>query len=82
MGAVCCLYVNPETDDFWLIDYPLYDLDGDGKSKLDHVRDRLTNVVHHKRLAFQAVFMELVRHQGTDAVDQVAAESLLLPAQS
>lgn len=50
------LYVNPETDDFWLIDYRLYDLGGDRKSKLDHVHDTL--IVHHKRLPFQAALMD------------------------
>ena len=45
-----CVYVNPALDLFWLIDYRLYDPDGDGKSKLDHVREMLTNVVYHKQL--------------------------------
>ena len=42
IGVVTCVYVNPETDQFWLIDYRIYDPDGDGKSKLDHVREMLT----------------------------------------
>jgi hypothetical protein len=58
IGVVTCVYVNPELDQFWLIDYRLYDPDGDGQSKLDHVRDRLGNVVHHKRLPFHAVLMD------------------------
>lgn len=58
IGVVTCVYGNPETDDFWLIDYRLYDPDGDGKSKLDHVRDLLTNVVHQKHLPFRAVLMD------------------------
>jgi hypothetical protein len=37
IGLVSCLYVNPHTRQFWVIDYRLYDPDGDGKSKLDHV---------------------------------------------
>jgi hypothetical protein len=65
IGVVTCVDVNPETDQFWPIDYRLYDPDGDGKSKLDPVRDMLTNVVHHKRLPFYATLMAyLVRHQG------------------
>jgi hypothetical protein len=39
IGVVTCVYVNPETDQFWLIDYRIYDPEGDGKSKLDHARD-------------------------------------------
>jgi hypothetical protein len=45
IGVVTCVYVNPNTDQFWLIDYRIYDPAGDGKSKLDHVREMLTNVV-------------------------------------
>jgi hypothetical protein len=46
------------TDQFRLIDYRLYDPDGDGKSRLDHVQDMPTNAVHHKRLPFGAVLMD------------------------
>jgi hypothetical protein len=58
IGVVTCVYVNPDTDQFWLIDYRISDPDGDGKSKLDHVREMLTNVVYHKQLPFQAVLMD------------------------
>jgi hypothetical protein len=58
IGVVTCVYVNPETDQFWLIDYRLYDPDGDGHSKLDHAREMLTNVVHQKRLPCHAVLMD------------------------
>lgn len=58
IGVVTCVYVNPETDQFWLIDYRLYDPEGDGHSKLDHVHEMLTNVVHQKRLPVQAVLMD------------------------
>ena len=58
IGVVTCVYVNPDTDQFWLIDYRIYDPDGDGKSKLDHVREMLTHVVYHKQLPFQAVLMD------------------------
>ncbi len=58
IGVVTCVYVNPKTDQFWLIDYRIYDPAGDGKSKIDHVRDMLTNVVYHKQLPFRAVLMD------------------------
>jgi hypothetical protein len=58
IGGVSCLYVNPETEDFRRIDYRLYDPEGDGKSKLDHVHDMLTNVVHHQRPPFRAVLRD------------------------
>jgi hypothetical protein len=58
IGVVTCVYVNPERDQFWLIDYRIYDPDGDGKTKLDHVREMLTNVVYQKCLPFWAVLMD------------------------
>ena len=58
IGVVTCVYVHPALDLFWLIDYRISDPDGDGKSKLDHVREILTTVVSHKQLPFQAVFMD------------------------
>lgn len=38
IGLVTCVYVNPATDQFWIIVYVyrIYDPDGDGKTKLDH----------------------------------------------
>src|SRR5215211_1782536 len=58
IGVVTCVYVNPEADQFWLIDYRIYDPEGDGKTKLDHVREMLQNVAHQKHLPFQAVLMD------------------------
>jgi hypothetical protein len=58
IGVVTCIYINPEADQFWLIDYRIYDPEGDGKSKLDHVREMLTNLVYHKQLPFRAVLMD------------------------
>ncbi|HSX83156.1 MAG TPA: transposase [Candidatus Saccharimonadia bacterium] len=51
-------YVHPDTDQCWLLDYRIYAPDGDGKSKRDHVREMLTNVVYQKHLPFQAVLMD------------------------
>ena len=58
IGVVTCVYVNPELDQFWIIDYRIYDPDRDGKSKLDHVREMVLAVVHHKQLPFRAVLMD------------------------
>ena len=58
IGVVSCVYVNPSLDQFWLIDYRLYDPAGDGHGKLDHVHEMLINLVHQKRLPFYAVFMD------------------------
>ena len=58
IGIVTCVYVNPHSGQFWIIDYRIYDPDGDGKSKLDHVHEILMNVVYQKRLLFRAVLMD------------------------
>jgi DDE superfamily endonuclease len=58
IGMVNCVYVNPDLNLFWIIDFRLYDIEGDGKTKLDHLQDMLNNVVQHKRLPFVAVLMD------------------------
>ena len=58
IGIVTCVYVNPELDQFWIIDYRIFDPAGDGKTKLDHVQELLLNCVHPKRLQFWAVLMD------------------------
>jgi hypothetical protein len=58
IGVVTCVYVHPDLDQFWLIDYRIYDPQGDGKSKLDHVQEMLSHLVYHKKLPFQAVLMD------------------------
>jgi hypothetical protein len=58
IGVVTCVYVNPDCDQFWIIDYRLYDPAGDGKTKLVHVHDMLQNVVYQKQLPFRAVLMD------------------------
>ena len=52
------MYVNGETGQFWVIDYRLYDPDGDGQSKLDHVAQMLNSVVYSKQLPFTTVLMD------------------------
>jgi Transposase DDE domain len=58
IGIVTCVYVNPVSQQFWLIDYRIFDPDGDGKTKLDHVREMLTNCVYQKQLRFCGVLMD------------------------
>ena len=40
------------------MDYRIYDPEGDGKTKLDHVQEMLTGLVHSKRVAFDRVLMD------------------------
>lgn len=58
IGMVNCLYVNPDSGEYWIIDYRIYEPDGDGKSKLDHVRDMLTGAIADKQLPFATVLMD------------------------
>lgn len=58
IGVVTCVYINPDTDQFWIIDYRIYDPDGDGKSKLDHVREMLDNALTAKQLPARGVLMD------------------------
>src|SRR5215212_6930747 len=58
IGVVTCVYINPEVDQFWIIDYRVYDPDGDGKTKLDHVREMLNNAYADKGLPFRGVLMD------------------------
>ena len=66
IGVVTCVYVNPERDRFWVIDYRLYVPDGpegDGHTKPEHVRDMLLAVLNpahpaHKPLPVRAVLMD------------------------
>jgi len=41
VGVVSCVYVNPTTEHFWVIDYRIFDPDTDGFTKIDHVREML-----------------------------------------
>ena len=58
IGVVTCVYVNPFQDRFWIIDYRIYDPQGDGKTKLDHVMEMLSLLVYQKHLPFQTVLMD------------------------
>ena len=58
IGMVNCLYVNPDSGQSWIVDYRIYDPDGDGKSKLDHVQEMLVSLVDGKRVTFDRVLMD------------------------
>jgi len=58
IGIVTCLYVNPELNKFWLIDYRLFAPDEDGKTKLDHAQEMFDLAIHSKQLEFRCVLMD------------------------
>lgn len=58
IGLVNCIYVNPETNEYWSIDYRIFDPDCDGKSKMDHVAEMLSNAFNAKKLPFSTVLVD------------------------
>lgn len=58
IGVVNCVYVHPETEQFWIIDYRVFDPDGDGKTKLDHVREMLISLIADKQISVRTVLMD------------------------
>jgi SRSO17 transposase len=58
IGIVTCVYVNPDTEQFWVIDYRIFDPDRDGRSKLDHLLDMWRTILHVEELPFRTVLMD------------------------
>lgn len=58
IGMLNCLYVNPESGQYWIVDYRIFDPEGDGKTKIDHVRDMLVRLVASKGVAFTRVLVD------------------------
>jgi hypothetical protein len=58
IGIVTCVYVNPDEDRFRITDFRISDPDGDGKTKLGHMTDMLTDCVYHRKLGFCAVLTD------------------------
>lgn len=57
IGVVNCVYYNPELDQFWILDYRIYDKSGDGKTKLDHVLD-MFDQARLKGILFTTILMD------------------------
>ena len=58
IGIVNCIYVNPKTLNFWVIDYRIFNPDNDGLTKVDHVKNMLKGIVYQKYLPFDTVLMD------------------------
>ena len=58
ISVVTCVYVNPETGGWWVIDYRIYQPAYDGKTKLQHMEEMLRHTIEHKQLAFRGVLMD------------------------
>ncbi len=57
IGVVNCLYLDPVNEQFWLLDFRIFDPGSDGKSKLDHVLDMLKSL-KSRGVLFQTVLMD------------------------
>ena len=57
IGVVTCVYVNPHTEQYWVIDYRLFDPDRDGKSKVDHVLDMMRSL-RQRQVQYSTVLMD------------------------
>lgn len=58
IGVVNCVYVNPDLMRFWEIDYRLYDPDVDGKTKLQHACEMLSQARYVRQIPFRGVLMD------------------------
>ncbi len=57
IGIVNLVYYNAARDQYWIIDYRLFDPQRDGKTKLDHLNDML-DVVHARGIKYRTVLMD------------------------
>ena len=58
IGIVSCIYVNPKTLQFWVIDYRIFNPENDGLTKVDHVKNMLQGLIYQKNLPFDMVLMD------------------------
>ncbi|MBX2998769.1 MAG: transposase [Caldilineaceae bacterium] len=58
IGLVTCVYVNPDTAQFWVIDYRIFDPERDGRSKLDHLLEMWQTILYVEKLPFRTVLMD------------------------
>ena len=58
IGVVNCLYVNPKTQRYWIIDWRVFDPENDAKSKLTHMQEMFDQAVQIKKLPFRVVLMD------------------------
>jgi hypothetical protein len=58
ISVVSCVYVNPELNRFWEIDYRIYDPDVDGKTKLQQACEMLSQARYVRQIPFRGVLMD------------------------
>lgn len=58
IGVITCVYYNPSIDQFWIIDYRIYDPERDGKKKTEHVMDMYDLVILNKQIQHKSVHVD------------------------
>jgi len=57
IGVVNCVYYNPDTTEYWLLDYRIFAPDIDAKTKLDHVMDMLESL-KSRQISYHYLLMD------------------------
>lgn len=57
IGVVNLLYYNPVADRYWLIDFRIYDIEKDGKTKLDHTNE-MVSLANERGVVYRTVLMD------------------------
>jgi hypothetical protein len=63
IGVVTLVYINPELEQFWILDYRIYDKDTDGKKKTEHALEmieywQIMHELHPERAPFTTVLID------------------------
>lgn len=63
IGVVTLVYINPELDKYWILDYRIYDKTTDGKKKTEHALEMIQywqtmTELHPERLPFTTVLID------------------------
>lgn len=63
IGVVTLVYINPELDKYWILDYRIYDKTTDGKKKTEHALEMITywqtiSELHPGRAPFTTVLID------------------------
>lgn len=57
ISLVNCVYINLETEQFWMLDYRFFAPEADGKTKIDHVADMLVKLAA-RQIPYSTVFLD------------------------
>lgn len=63
IGVVTLVYINPELEQYWILDYRIYDKKNDGKKKTEHALEMIQywqtmQELHPKRAPFTSVLLD------------------------